>query len=384
MIRVGIEFRSLFFSVASAKKVKRMESLGTYIIAFILSLSVTLLSIPLVKKLAYRFGVVSVPDERKVHTKPMPEAGGLSIVFGFLAGFLYLWPTFEHAVPILIGGLVIALVGLIDDKYSLPPLVKLLGQIIAAVIVVQSGMLIDFVNIPFVGYHEFSWWLSYPLTIFWIVVVMNAINLIDGLDGLASGVSSIALTSMLVMAVFQFQTPLAIALCVILLAGTIGFLFFNIHPAKIFMGDTGALFIGYVIALISITGLFKSLTLFSLILPVVILGVPIFDTVFAIIRRLVKGQKISTPDKFHLHHCLMALGFSHRATVNIIYLISICFAAAAIVLSKSVMWGSLLIICLLLIMMQFTAEMIGLWKNRKTPLINTVRKIVLISQTLKK
>jgi len=357
---------------------------GTYLIAFILSLSVTFLSIPLVKKLAYRFGVVSVPDGRKVHTKPMPEMGGLSIVLGFLAGFLYLWPTFEHTVPILVGGLVIALVGLIDDKYSLPPLAKLLGQVIAAVIVVQSGMLIDFVTIPFFGFHEIVWWLSYPLTVFWIVVVMNAINLIDGLDGLASGVSSIALTSMLVMAVFQYQTPLAIALCVILLAGTIGFLFFNIHPAKIFMGDTGALFIGYVIALISITGLFKSLTLFSLILPVVILGVPIFDTVFAIIRRLLKRQKISTPDKLHLHHCLMALGFSHRATVNIIYLISICFAAAAIILSRSILWGSLFIICLLLVMTQFTAEMIGLWKNRKTPLINTVRKIVVMSQTLRK
>lgn len=360
-----------------------MDSLGTYIIAFMISLIVTLLSIPLVKKLSYKLDIIDKPDNRKIHAKHMPTMGGLAIVFGFLAGFLYLWPASVYTVPVLLGGLVIIVVGILDDKITLSPLYKLIGQIIAAGIVVQSGMMIDFVNIPFIGHHDFGW-LAYPITIFWIVGVTNAINLVDGLDGLASGVSSIALSSMLIMAILDYPTPLAVAMCITLLAGTVGFLFFNWHPAKIFMGDTGAMFIGFIISLISITGLFKSLTLFSLIIPIVILGVPIFDTFFAIVRRILRRQKLSAPDQSHLHHYLLSLGFSHRTAVNIIYIISICFAASAIILSKSVLWGTLFIACLLLGMLQFTAEIVGTLKDRKTPLINTVKKIVFLTQDLRK
>lgn len=359
-----------------------MDSLGTYIIAFIISFLVTIVSTPLVKTLALKLGAVDTPNLRRINKKAMPSMGGLSIIFGFLAGYLYLWPESDYMVAILIGVAIIAVIGIVDDKISLQPKYKLLGEIVAAVVVVGSGLHIEFVNIPFFGQIDFGW-VGIPITIFWIVGITNAINLIDGLDGLASGVSSIALTTLLIMAVIDFRI-LAIALSVILLAGTLGFLFFNTHPAKIFMGDTGALFIGYMIAVISVSGLFKSLTLFSLIIPVIILGVPILDTSFAIIRRLLKRQKLSTPDKSHLHHYLLALGFSHRATVYIIYTISIFFAASAIILSKSVLWGSLFIIFLLLIMLQFTTEIVGIWKNRKTPLIDTVKKIVLISQDSKK
>lgn len=355
-----------------------MEPLGTYIIAFIISAGVTVISTPLVKRLAWKLDAVDTPNFRRVNEQRMPSMGGLSIILGFLAGYLYLWPNSDYTLAILVGGLIIALTGIIDDKISIPARYKLLAELIAAVVVVTSGLQIDFVNIPFIGYIDFGW-LSIPITIFWIVGITNAINFIDGLDGLASGVSSIALTAMLIMAVID-QQAVAIALAVILLAGTLGFLFFNTHPAKIFMGDTGALFIGFTISVISVSGLFKSLALFSLIIPVIILGVPILDTFFAIVRRLLKRQRPSTPDKSHLHHHLMALGFSHRSTVYIIYTISIFFAAAAIILSKSILWGTLLIIFLLLIMLQFTAEIVGILKDRKTPLINTVKKIVLANQ----
>jgi UDP-GlcNAc:undecaprenyl-phosphate GlcNAc-1-phosphate transferase len=366
---------------SSKKEGECMHSLSTYIVAFMISLIVTIVATPFVKMLAYRLGVVDSPNARKVHEKQMPRMGGLSIVLGFLAGFIYLWPASEYTIPILIGAITIVTIGILDDKFALSAKYKLLGQIAAAIIVVSSGLQIEHVNIPFVGYIDFGW-MSFPITVFWIVGITNAINLIDGLDGLASGVSSIALTSMLVMAILDNQA-LAIALAVILLAGTLGFLFFNVHPAEIFMGDTGSLFIGYTISIISITGLFKSLTLFSLIIPVFILAVPIFDTLFAIVRRMLKRQKLSSPDKSHLHHCLLALGFSHRTTVHIIYVISIFFAASAIVVSKSILWGSLFILCLLLVMMQFTAEIIGTLKDRKTPLINTVKKVIVLSQALK-
>lgn len=359
-----------------------MEPLGTYIIAFIISAGVTVFSTPLVKRLAIKLDAVDAPNYRRINQKEMPSMGGLSIIFGFLAGFLYLWPDSQYTLAVLIGGLIIALTGFIDDKKAIPARYKLLAEFIAALIIVTSGLQIEFVNIPFIGYIDFGW-LSIPITIFWIVGITNAMNLIDGLDGLASGVSSIALTAMLIMAVVD-QQAFAVALSVILLAGTVGFLFFNTHPAKIFMGDTGALFIGFAISVISISGLFKSLTLFSLIIPVIILGVPILDTFFAIVRRLLKKQKISTPDKSHLHHYLLAMGFGHRTTVYIIYTISIFFAAAAIILSKSVLWGTLLIIFLLLLMLQFTAEIVGILKDRKTPLINTVKKILLISQEMKR
>lgn len=358
-----------------------MDAYSPYVVAFTISLAVTVLSVPLVKKWAVWLGAVDRPNERKIHNGQMPRMGGLSIFLGFFSGFLYLWPTYQYALPILVGALLMTSVGFLDDKYNLSPRSKFFGQIIAALVVVQSGMTIDFVTIPYVGLIDFGW-LSYPITVFWIVAITNAINLIDGLDGLASGVSSIAVLAMIVMAILD-QQWLALSLAVILLGGTIGFLFYNSHPAEVFMGDTGSLFIGYTVSVISITGLFKSITLFSLIIPIIILAVPIFDTLFAIIRRLLKKQKLSTPDRSHLHHVLLALGFSHRATVHIIYLISIFFAVSAVIFSESILWGSLFIGGLLLLMIQFTAEIIGILKNKKTPLIDTMRKVVIFSQALR-
>ncbi|GGE57061.1 undecaprenyl-phosphate alpha-N-acetylglucosaminyl 1-phosphate transferase [Pullulanibacillus camelliae] len=354
--------------------------LNEYTFAFIIALAVTLITTPIVRKLAFKFNIVDKPNERKVHQKIMPYLGGVSIALGFFAGYLYLIPQIDslHASSLtafLVGGIIILATGVIDDKYNLPPKYKLLGQTLAAVLVVVSGFTISFVQLPIIGRIEFGW-LSIPITIIWIVGITNAINFLDGLDGLASGVSSIALCSMLIMSILNNQV-LAIGFSVILLGGTVGFLFFNIHPAKIFMGDSGSMFIGYTMAIISILGLFKSLTIFSLIVPIVILAVPIFDTSFAIIRRVAKGQKISTPDKLHLHHQLLKMGFSHRTTVFIIYIISLFFGAAAVVFSRSVLWGSLIILALSLVLLRFTIEVVDtLNENRKKPLLNVIKKIV--------
>ncbi|GGH76644.1 UDP-GlcNAc:undecaprenyl-phosphate GlcNAc-1-phosphate transferase [Pullulanibacillus pueri] len=357
-----------------------MSILNEYTFAFVIALAVTVITTPLVRRLALKFNIVDKPNERKVHQVTMPYLGGVSIALGFFAGYIYLIPHFDARVSssltaFVIGGLIILVIGIIDDKYSLAPKYKLLGQTFAAILVVISGFTVHFIQFPLIGRIEFGW-LAIPITIIWIVGITNAINFIDGLDGLASGVSSIALCSMLIMSILNGQL-LVIGFSVILLGGTIGFLFFNIHPAKIFMGDSGSMFIGYTMAIISIMGLFKSITIFSLILPIIILGVPIFDTSFAIIRRIAKDQKISTPDKLHLHHQLLNMGFSHRTTVFIIYVISMFFGAAAVVFSRSVLWGSLFILLLSVILIRFTVEMMDSFnEKRKKPLINAIKKLV--------
>lgn len=298
---------------------------------------------------------------------------------GFIAGYIYLQPETDFLWAYLIGALIISITGLLDDKYSISPKYKLAGQIIAAVTVVSAGMRIEFVQVPWFGELHF-YWFAIPITLFWIIAITNAINLIDGLDGLASGVSSIALAAMIITSILDTQL-ITIGLSVVLLGSTVGFLFFNSHPAKIFMGDTGSLFIGYTLSVISILGLFKSITIFSLIIPTVILAVPIFDTTFAIIRRIVRGQKISAPDKSHLHHHLMKSGFSHRTTVLIIYTISALFGFAGIIFSRSVLWGALLISMLCLIMIQFTMEMFDVLNKRRKPIMNMVKKLTYSQST---
>ncbi|WP_240613542.1 glycosyltransferase family 4 protein [Pueribacillus theae] len=346
-----------------------------YFIAFFISLLVTIIATPFVKKIALRYNIVDKPENRKIHMNSKPRLGGLAIVIGVAAGYLYLTPApYSPYMPkIIIGAIIITIVGILDDKFTLSPKAKLLGQIIAACIVVSSGLLVDFVTIPFYGKVEFGVF-SYAITILWIVGITNAMNLIDGLDGLSAGVSTIALTFFSIMAVIDSQF-VALGLSIIFLGATIGFLFFNFHPAEIFMGDTGALFLGYSISIISILGLFKSVTLFSLIIPVIILAVPIFDTFFAIIRRLLNKQKISSPDRRHLHHRLIDMGFSHKTTVFIIYGVSIFFGISALVFSASTLWGSLLMISLLLLILQLTAELIGLIGEKRKPIVTFLKRL---------
>ena len=341
----------------------------TLLICFIASILVT----PLVKKLAFKIGATDQPNNRKVHQKIMPRLGGLAIYISFIIGFLILQPESQYTFPILLGSLIIIVTGILDDMMELSAKIKLLGQLVAAVIVVVfGGVQVEFINLPFGGQLNFGY-LDIPLTILWIVGITNAINLIDGLDGLAAGVSSIALITISGMAIIKGDVFVS-SMGLILLGSTIGFLLYNFHPAKIFMGDTGALFLGYMIAVLSLLG-FKNVTVISLIVPVILLGVPISDTFFAIIRRIVKKQPLSAPDKSHLHHCLLRLGYSHRQTVLLIYAMSGVFGLAAVILSKAEMWVSMVVISVLLLAVELIVEKIGLVDKDYRPILKMVNGI---------
>ncbi|MFB4165201.1 glycosyltransferase family 4 protein [Alteribacillus sp. JSM 102045] len=337
------------------------------ITCFLLSLFLT----PLVKKLAFKIGATDQPNHRKVHKGAMARIGGLSIYAAFLAGLIILQPENAYMPYILVAGTIIILTGFLDDLTELSAKWKLLGQIGAAVIVVAGGVQIQFINLPFDGRLELGWF-SIPITLLWIIGITNAINLIDGLDGLAAGVSSIVLATISVLAIIQGDIFI-VAMGIALLGGTLGFLVHNFNPAKIFMGDTGALFLGFMIAVIALLG-FKNVTIFSLVVPVIILAVPISDTFFAIIRRVVNKQPLSAPDKSHLHHCLLRLGYSHRQTVLIIYALSAFFGISAVIFTISTLWVSLVLMMVLLIGIELMAERIGLVSHSYRPMLKLVNK----------
>lgn len=346
----------------------------TLFLCFVLAVLIT----PVVKWLAFRVGATDKPNQRRVHQKIMPRLGGLAIFISFIVGYFVLQPASPYATAIVIGATIIVLTGVLDDIYELPPKWKLLGQIIAAIVVVYGGIRVDFINLPFGGHLQFGL-LSIPITMLWIIGITNAINLIDGLDGLAAGVSSIALVTIAGMAATMGNTYVFVfAMSLLLLGSTLGFLLYNFHPAKIFMGDTGALFLGYMISVLSLLG-FKNVTVFSLIIPILILGVPISDTLFAIVRRIVNKQPLSAPDKSHLHHCLLRLGYSHRQTVLIIYGMAAMFGLAAVVLSKATMFGALVVIAFVLLVVELVVEKIGLVGKDYRPLLKMVRGMKKIS-----
>ncbi|WML46115.1 MraY family glycosyltransferase [Neobacillus sp. PS3-40] len=342
-------------------------------IAFFAALFTVLILTPFVIKFAVWFGAIDKPNERKVHQKIMPRLGGLAIFIGVIAGYLAGGLYEQKVNTISVGAILIIIIGILDDKYELSAKTKFAGQLIVAALILASGLKIDFVTIPYIGNFYLGAW-SYPLTIFWIVGITNAINLIDGLDGLSAGVSAIGIVTIAIMA-FLAGKVLIFTLSLILLGSIIGFLFYNFHPAKIFMGDTGALFIGYSISILSLLGLYKSVTLFSFLVPIIILGVPVFDTTFAIIRRIVNKKPISKPDKSHLHHRLLALGLSHRNTVLAIYGFGILFSTSAILLSKSTLWGSIFIIFGLLVVIEVIAEFSGIVHVQYKPILSLLKKL---------
>ncbi|MBA2874607.1 glycosyltransferase family 4 protein [Thermaerobacillus caldiproteolyticus] len=342
---------------------------ATLFICFALSVLFT----PFVKKLAFAVGATDKPNQRKVHQKIMPRLGGLAIYASFIIGYLILRPWNEDSLYILLGSAIIVVVGILDDIYELPAKIKFLGQLIAAfIVVVIAGVQVTFINLPFGGQLHFGI-LSIPISIIWIVGITNAINLIDGLDGLAAGVSAIALITISGMALIMGDWFVS-SMGFIILGSTLGFLLYNFHPAKIFMGDTGALFLGYMISVLALLG-FKNVTFISFVVPVLILGVPISDTFFAIIRRIVKKQPLSAPDKSHLHHCLLRLGYSHRQTVLIIYGMSALFGLVAIILSQAAVWVSMIILAMVILALELIAEKIGLVDTNYRPILKIVRVI---------
>lgn len=342
----------------------------TMLLCFIISILIT----PVVIKLAFKIGATDKPNQRKVHQKIMPRLGGLAIYISFVLGVWFYQPQSPYIMSIMAGATIIIITGILDDMFEISAKLKLVGQLAAAgVVVFWGGVQVEFINLPFSdGTLEFGF-LSVPITILWIVGITNAINLIDGLDGLAAGVSSIALITISGMAIL-FGNPFVVIIASIVLASTLGFLVFNFHPAKIFMGDTGALFLGFMISVLSLLG-FKTSAFISLILPIIILGVPISDTFFAILRRIVNKKPLMAPDKSHLHHCLLGLGFTHRQTVLIIYAMAAFFGLVAVILSQAKLLGSFALIIALLIVIEVIAEKIGLVGKNYRPLLKFIRSV---------
>lgn len=315
----------------------------------------TLFFVPIVRDIAFHVGALDIPNARKVHKEPMPRLGGLAIFLGFLLGYMLYGTHSAQMNSILIGSFVIVLTGILDDIKPLKASVKFAGQLVAACILVFYGNFL-MTNVTAFGLDISFGPFSYLLTLFFILGCINCINLIDGLDGLAGGISSIYFLTIGIIAVMQGSIGLDYILTFIMLGSTLGFLVHNFNPATIFMGDSGSMFLGFIIATIALLG-FKNVTLTSLIIPLLILAIPILDTLFAIIRRILKGESISTPDKFHIHHQLLKRNFSQRQTVLIIYVINLLFAFASIVyVLKDANLGYIIYGILLIIVTLFVAK----------------------------
>lgn len=288
---------------------------------------------PFVKKLAFHIGALDIPrseeGHRHIHTKTTPKLGGLAMFLGFLFTYMFFGDTSSTMNSILIGSFLIIITGIIDDIHSIRALVKFVGQLAAACVVTfYGGILLQDVS-AFGIYIDFGIF-AYPITIFFILGCINCINLIDGLDGLAGGISAIYFLTIGIIAAIMGSLGLDVILTFIMFGAVLGFLVHNFHPATIFAGDSGSMFMGFMISVIALLG-FKNVTLTSLLIPLLILAIPILDTLFAIVRRRLKGESFSTPDKSHIHHQLLNLHFSYRTTVLIIYAIQGLFSLASIV-----------------------------------------------------
>jgi len=324
------------------------------------------LMIPFVKKIAFHVGALDIPNERKVHTKPMPRLGGLGIYSGFLLGYMMFGEQTATMNSILIGSFVLLVTGIIDDIKPLKASVKLVGQVMAALIVVfYGGLLLR--DVSFFGiYLDFKLW-AYPITIIFILGCINCMNLIDGLDGLAGGISSIFFLTIGIIAYFQGRIGLSVVITFIMLGSTLGFLVHNFHPAKIFMGDSGSMFLGFMISVITLLG-FKTIITSAIIIPLCILVVPILDTICAIIRRKLKGESIGTPDKSHFHHQLLRRNCSVSVTVLIIYLITGLFSTASIIwllVDKEIGYIIYGILMVILMVFVFRTDIIFEHKSKK-------------------
>lgn len=326
------------------------------VLCFSLAFGVSLAATPFVKMLAYKIGAVDVPkDERRAHDHPIPRLGGLAIFYGFLISIVCFASVESELKGIIIGALIIVALGIVDDVKQLGSKIKFLTQILVAVIVVMHGVTIEYVSVPsFViegGILPLGVF-SVPLTILWIVAVTNAVNLIDGLDGLAVGVSSIATFSLFFIAILAGEMEVAI-LAAALAGSCLGFLPYNFNPAKIFMGDTGSTFLGYTLSIICIQGLFKGYVVISFIIPFLILGLPLFDTAFAVVRRIWNKKPIMSADRGHLHHRLMDMGFSQKQTVAFLYIIASILGLSAVVVLESGAYSAAIFVITVFLFMFF-------------------------------
>lgn len=325
----------------------------------ILAMVISLFLVPWVGKLALLWGAVDKPDARKVHTSLMPRMGGLAIYISFTVVVLLSQEITQQMVGLLAGGTILVIVGIVDDIKDLPAKVKLVFQIIAACIVVAFGVRVEFLTNIIFGNMLHLNVLSIPVTIIWIVGITNAVNLIDGLDGLAAGTSIIAAITMAIVGFASHQYFMA-SLAMVLAGATAGFLRYNFHPASIFMGDTGSMFLGYNLSVMAIMGVAKSFTFLSLVTPLLVLAIPIFDTAFAIIRRKMNHKPIFKPDKEHLHHRLLSYGFNHRDTVLIIYTVSAILAACGLIMTYLNSTQGVFFLAIIMIVILYGALKVGL------------------------
>lgn len=309
---------------------------------------------PLIGKIAVMINAVDIPGGRHIHKKITPKLGGLGIFLGFLLGYMIFGTTSEIMNSILIGSFIIIIVGVIDDIVDLPAYIQFIGQLAAACVITFYGNILLSDISAFGLYLKFGIF-TYPLTIFFIVGAINCINLIDGLDGLSGGISSIYYLTIGIITVFSGKYQLDFVLTFVMLGSTLGFLVHNFTPASIFAGDCGTNFMGFIIAVIALLG-FKNVTMTSLIIPLLVLAIPILDTLFAIIRRLIKGENPTHGDKYHIHHQLLNKKFSVKTAVFIIYIIDILFATASIVyvlkdkILGYIIYGILLVIVIVFVL----------------------------------
>ncbi len=336
--------------------------LSTYGFPFLLAMFVSYVLTPYIKKLAFHIGAIDKPDNRKVHKKIMPRLGGLAIYIAFMIACLASLELKWDIFCFMLGGTVFVTVGVLDDKYQLPAKVKLLGQILAACILVFFDIRIEWLNNPLGGYFYLEW-LSVPLTIFWVISFTNVVNLIDGLDGLAAGVGAIASMTVILVSIPLGYYHVAI-MTAALAGGIVGFIRYNFNPATIFMGDTGSMFIGYMLAAISVYGAVKTAATIALIVPAIALGLPIMDTAFAIMRRYVNGRPIFQPDKGHIHHRLLAMGMNQKQAVLLMYGITAALGIGAVLWAEMEGFYAALIITVIITAVAVGAKMIGILDDR--------------------
>ena len=325
----------------------QLSVIGAVAAALFTAAIVAFIATPVIRTLAFRVGAVDVPrDSRRMHNHPIPRMGGLAIFFGFMLSTLIFLPLDAPLRGMLLGAVIIVILGIFDDIYALPALPKFFVQIAAASVAVAMGNRIEILSNPNI-FSSNPYWdlgvLSIPISVLWIVGITNAVNLIDGLDGLACGVSTISSMTMLVIALTVSEPNVALLMAA-LAGGCIGFLPYNLNPAKIFMGDTGSTFLGFVLAVVSIEGLFKSYAIISFAVPFLMLGLPIFDTCFAIFRRVSHGQSPMAPDRGHIHHRLIDMGFNQKQAVAVLYVISAILGLSAVVLTTTNVLRAMLVL----------------------------------------
>jgi UDP-GlcNAc:undecaprenyl-phosphate GlcNAc-1-phosphate transferase len=337
-----------------------------YVLA-VIAMAISAVFTPIVKKIAFKYNILDIPKGfRKVHKKPIPLLGGLAIYVSFVSTLIFKSGELSSSeTGIIIGATIIVIGGMLDDKYDIRPRYKLVFQILAALVLIKFGVQINLITNPVSNANQFInlGWLSIPITILWVTGITNALNLIDGLDGLAAGVALISSTTIFIIAILNHRMDAAI-LTAILSGAIFGFLPYNFNPATIFMGDTGAQLLGFLLAAISIEGTIKSAAAFAIAVPILALGIPIYDTIFAMIRRKVNGKPIMQADRGHLHHRLLDKGLTQKETVMIMYLISIVLGGFAIIATQISNQRAYFLLASVMVFLVIIAYKLGFFQHR--------------------